>query len=240
MFPLFDELEKLCRQYGIIMVAENAAEAHRCADNNDTDWQGYNHTDRYMDVSDSDEVSLGEEEPTQRTPAGHSCCCTWQRPAQQAAQEAVRSCQAQPQEQQQQSDGGRYHQREQLSCSCTRAVAAVLTCGGASHTATPHTPQANQWLLCLDCGSCTELGSARAISTLRQNVSTCTCTFCGFVEALVRLNVGLLVGLFNSHKKLIRGPLPTLNGNPIPWRCHVDGKTSVVRSGSEYGIWRAC
>jgi hypothetical protein len=69
MFPLFDQLSDLCSQYAILMCAETEAEARKTADNHDIDWQGYNRTDNYSDVSDAEEVNLGGQGPDPRN--GH-------------------------------------------------------------------------------------------------------------------------------------------------------------------------
>lgn len=57
---MFDQLLQLCRQYGILATAETAIEAQKVAENNDTDWEGYNHADCCKDVSDADFVNLAE------------------------------------------------------------------------------------------------------------------------------------------------------------------------------------
>jgi hypothetical protein len=56
----FDQVSEFCGHFGITTQAEAAAEAKKSADNNDTDWEGYNHTDCYTDVSDSDTPNLAE------------------------------------------------------------------------------------------------------------------------------------------------------------------------------------
>jgi hypothetical protein len=60
MFPLCDQIAKLCNPHGINVKAETAAEAQCSADNHDTDWEGYNNAGCYEIVSDSDEPHLGK------------------------------------------------------------------------------------------------------------------------------------------------------------------------------------
>jgi hypothetical protein len=63
MFPIFYQVAEFCNRFGIVPVAETAAEAKKSAAHNDTDWQGFNNADAYSDEDDSNAMMDGKPDP---------------------------------------------------------------------------------------------------------------------------------------------------------------------------------
>jgi len=70
MFPLFDSISALCKQWGFGVAAETAAEAKKSAANNDTDWEGYNHSDNYGDEVEVPSLLKGPDPNNGHLPEG--------------------------------------------------------------------------------------------------------------------------------------------------------------------------